>query len=311
MNEKIYDLIIVGTGFAGYSAGIYASRYKMSNLIFGDVFGGQTAEAHIIGNYPGFEEITGPELMQKVQTQAKKLGTEEIFERITHIEESPEQKTVTVTTVSGKQFTSKYVLLTVGMKRKKLGIKGEPELAGHGISYCATCDGFFFRNKKVVVIGGGDSATTAALFLANMASEVTLIARGDRLKGETIWIDQIKTNPKITVMLNTTVTSFEGTALLNKVIVQDKSGTTTEIEAEGAFVEIGSEPDKVFLESLGLQTAENSRVLVDKTQKTSKDRIYAAGDVTNASNEFEQLLTAGGEAAVAVNAIFEKMQSEA
>jgi thioredoxin reductase (NADPH) len=305
--NKIYDLIIVGTGFAGYTAGIYASRYKMSNLIFGDLFGGQTAEAHKIGNYPGYEEIAGPELMNKVKNQAIKLGTEEIFERITDITENSDGKTVSVKTKSGKEFTAKYVLLTIGMKRRHLNVPGEVELQGKGISYCATCDGFFFKSKKVAVIGGGDAATTAALFLANMAEHVTVIARGPRLKGETLWVDQVLTHPKITTVFNTKVTAFEGTGNLQKVITE---GEISSLDVDGVFVEIGSEPDTQFIHHIGLTTDEKGHILVDRTQATNKERIYAAGDVTNNSNNFEQLLTAGAEASVAVNAIFEKMQTE-
>lgn len=305
--NKIYDLIIVGTGFAGYTAGIYASRYKMSNIIFGDLFGGQTSEAHKIGNYPGFEEITGPELMNKVKNQAIKLGTEEIFERITDITENPDDKTVSVKTKSGKEFTAKYVLLTIGMKRRHLNVPGEAELQGKGISYCATCDGFFFKNKKVAIIGGGDAATTAALFLANMAEHVTLVARGTRLKGETLWVDQVLTHPKITTVLNTKVTSLEGTERLQRIITE---GEISSLEVDGVFVEIGAEPDIQFINHIGLTTDEKGHIIVDKNQATNKAHIYAAGDVTNNSNNFEQLLTAGAEASVAVNAIFEKMQTE-
>lgn len=305
-NSQIYDLIIVGSGFAGYTAGIYASRYKMKNILFGEAFGGQTSEAHIIGNYPGFEEIKGPELMNRVREQAKKLGTEEVMDRVVKITRADDNSHVTITTKSGTECKAKYVLLTIGMKRRKLNVPGELELAGKGVTYCATCDGFFFKNKKVVVVGGGDAATTAALFLSNIASEVVMLVRGNRLKGEQIWIDQVLSNPKITVHFSTKVESFVGSLKLEKVLT---SGTVSEVIADGVFVEIGAEPDAKFIESLQLETDERGHINVDQTQATSQPLIYAAGDVTGNSNHFEQLLTAGSEASIAVNAIFEKIQT--
>lgn len=304
---QIYDLIIVGTGFAGYTAGIYASRYKMKNVIFGDVFGGQTAEAHIIGNYPGFEEITGPELMNKVRAQTLKLGTEEIMERVTSVTPTEQEDVLKVTTRSGKEFFAHYVLLTIGMKRRKLGVMGEEDFKGKGVTYCATCDGFFFKNKRVAVVGGGDAATTAALYMSTLSSEVHLIVRKDRLKGETVWIDQVLSNPKIKVHFNTTINEIAGTTKVERI---KTTGDVEEIELDGVFVEIGSEPDVAFITSLGLKTNEKGFIQVDGTQATNLPRLYAAGDVTGNSNNFEQLVTAAGEAAVATNAIFEKLQGE-
>ncbi len=305
--NKIYDLAIIGTGFAGYTAGIYASRYKMNNIIFGDIFGGQTAEAHIIGNYPGFEEITGGELMNRIRQQTKKLGTEEIMERINGVEWSKEDNSFTIMSSSEKSYKAKYVLLTIGMKKRKLNAPGEAKLLGHGISYCATCDGFFFKNRKVVIIGGGDAATTAALFMSNIASHVTLVVRGPKLKGETIWIDQVLSLKNITVFFNTLVTEFIGESKLEKV---QTSGEVSEVIADGAFVEIGSEPNKEFIQKLGLEMNESGHIIVNQRQATNIPKLFAAGDITTNSNNFDQLVTAGGEAAVAVNSIFEAFQLE-
>lgn len=304
---NIYDMIIVGTGFAGYTAGIYASRYKMKNVIFGDVFGGQTAEAHIIGNYPGFEEITGPELMNKVRAQTLKLGTEEIMERVTAVTPTERGDVLKVSTNSGKEYFTHYVLLTIGMKRRKLGVLGEEDFKGKGVTYCATCDGFFFKNKRVAIVGGGDAATTSALYMSTIASEVHLIVRKDRLKGETVWIDQVLANPKIKVHFNTTINEIAGTTKVERI---KTTGDVPEIELDGVFVEVGSEPDTAFINELGIKTNEKGFITVDHTQATNMPRIYAAGDITANSNNFEQLVTAAGEAAVATNAIFERLQGE-
>lgn len=305
---KIYDIAIIGSGFAGYTAGIYASRYKLSNVVFGDIFGGQTQEAHIIGNYPGFEEIKGPELIQKVRTHATNLGTEEIFERVVNVSGN-QSEGFTLKTRDNNEYKAKFVLLTVGIKRRKLNITGEAELYGKGVTYCATCDGYFYKNMDVCVIGGSDAATTAALFLANIAKHVTLILRGPKLKGEAIWIDSVLANSNITVLYNTKVLEFKGTDALESIVISKENEQPLELPVKGAFIEVGHIPDTEFLKSLDLELDQEGFVIVQKDQSTSRNGIFAAGDVTNASNKFAQLLTAGSEASIAVNSIYEKIQT--
>lgn len=300
MNE-IYDLAIVGMGFAGYTGGIYAARYGLKTVIIGDVFGGQTAEAHLIGNYPGFEEITGLELMQKVQAQTLKLGVTEIYERVTHVKKGENAQFFELTLADGTTITSKKVLLTIGMNRKKLEVPGEAEFYGKGITYCATCDGYFYKGKDVAVIGGGDSAVTAALYLADICNSVQLLVRSDRLRAEQYWINKLEQNSKITVRFNSGIVKFTGTDLLDTIHTTNPE--LPEVKVQGAFIEIGHAPNKTFTEALGLQTDEHGFIIVDKNQQTSQKGIFAAGDSTNASNKFAQLLTAAAEAAVAVEAI--------
>jgi len=304
-NHETYDIAIIGTGFAGYTAGIYASRYKMKNVIFGDIFGGQTAEAHKVCNYPGIEEISGLELMNRVRKQAKNLGTQEIMERIDRVEWQPATDIFKLISNSGTEYFAKYVLLTVGIKKRKLNAPGEERLAGKGISYCATCDGFFFKGKRIAIIGGGDAATTAALYLSNIAEHVTMLVRGPKLKGETVWIDQVLSMPNISVHFNTQVSEFVGETRLEKI---KTTGEIEELTVEGAFIEIGSEPNREFLAQFGAEQDETGHLIVDKRQSTTIPKLFAAGDVTTNSNKFEQLVTAAGEASVAVNSIFEDLQ---
>jgi thioredoxin reductase (NADPH) len=295
---KTTDLAIVGMGFAGYSGAIYASRYGIKNTVIGETFGGQTAEAHWIGNYPGFESITGMELMQKVQQQATKLGTEEIYDRVTHVENIANGFELTLQ--GGDKVVAKRVLLTIGMTRRKLNVPGEKEFYGKGLTYCATCDGFFYKNKKVAVIGGGDSAVSSALYLSDICSEVHLLVRGEALRAEQFWIEQLKKKSNIIVHFKTGIVSFEGDETLKKV---NTTGEMTSLDIDGVFVEVGHEPNTTFTDAINVKTNEHGFIIVDKNQATSVEGIYAAGDSTEASNGFAQLLTAAAEAAIAVEAI--------
>lgn len=300
MNET-YDLAIVGMGFAGYTGGIYAARYGLKTVIIGDVFGGQTAEAHIIGNYPGFEEITGMELMQRVQAQTLKLGVTEIYERVNHVKVNGNDTGFELELANGKTITTRKVLLTIGMNRRKLDVPGESEFYGKGVTYCATCDGYFFKGKDVAVIGGGDSAVTAALYLADICNSVQLLVRSDQLRAEQYWINKLEQNKKITVRFNSGIEKFTGGETLETIHTTNPE--TPEIHVSGAFIEIGHAPNKTFTEAIGISTDEHGFIIVDKNQQTSQKGIFAAGDSTNASNKFAQLLTAASEAAIAVEAI--------
>lgn len=302
--KETYDLVIVGMGFAGYSGAIYAARYGLKTLIIGEVFGGQTAEAHIVGNYPGFEEITGLELMQRVQAQTVKLGVSEMYERVEKITKNGE-KDFTVTLRNGETVQARAVVLTIGVTRRKLNVPGEQELYGKGITYCATCDGFFYRGKDVAVIGGGDSAVTGALFLADICPVIHLLVRSDHFKAEQYWVDKINANPKIKVHFNTAVTSFEGTDSLQTI--KTTNPELAELSVQGAFIEVGHEPNVAFTDAIGVKTDAEGFIIVSETQETSVPGLYAAGDSTTASNRFAQLLTAGSEAIVAVAAITKEL----
>lgn len=303
MNDT-YDLIIVGMGFAGYSGAIYAARYGLKTLIVGEVFGGQTSEAHIIGNYPGIEEVTGPALMQQVQQQALKLGVTELYERVEQIKKNEQMFELGLR--NGQILTAKHVLLTIGMSRRKLHVPGEQELYGKGVTYCATCDGYFFKGKEVAVIGGGDSAVTAALFLADICPKIHLLVRGPQLRAEQYWIDKLEKNTNIVVHLNTGIDHFVGTEQLEAIATTNPE--LPQVVVQGAFIEIGHEPNKAFTDAIGVKTDDHGFIIVDETQKTSVDGLYAAGDSTTASNKFAQLITAASEAAIAVESLTKEME---
>lgn len=298
--KETYDLAIVGMGFAGYTGGIYAARYGLKTIVIGEIFGGQTAEAHIIGNYPGFEEITGMELMQRVQAQTVKLGVTEAYERVEGVTKQPDN-TFIVKMRGGEEVKAKYVLLTIGMTRRRLGVPGEQEFYGKGLTYCATCDGYFYKGKEVAVVGGGDSAVTAALYLADLCPKVHILVRRDKLRAEQYWLNKLSANPNIVIHFNTAIEKLSGTDVLDTVHTTNKD--IPELKVQGVFVEIGHEPNKLFTDAIGLKTDEHGFIEVNEHQETSIPGIFAAGDSTTASDKFAQLVTAASEAAIAVEAI--------
>lgn len=306
MDNKIYDLIIIGTGPAGYTASIYASRYKIDHLLIGEAPGGLMSSSHKICNYPSETEISGMDLMMKMENSVKALGINPIMNKV--IDVSKKNNLFEITISGNKTYLAKNILLSIGTTRRKLNISGEKDFLGKGVSYCATCDAMFFRNKKVIVVGGGDAATTASLYLANIAEKVYQIYRGENLKGEVAWIDQAKNNPKIDIIYNTNVLELKGEIKLQKAILDKEINGNKELDIDGIFVEIGSVPDEMLMNKLGVNVDKAGYITVDASQKTNVENIWAAGDITTNSNKFKQVITACGEGAVAAEAIFEHLQ---
>lgn len=306
MDEKIYDLIIIGTGPAGYTASIYASRYKVEHLLIGEAPGGLMSSSHKICNYPSEIEISGMDLLTKMESSVKALGVTPMMNKVVDLVKKDNLFEVTLS--GSKKYLAKNLLMAIGTMRRKLNIPGEKELLGKGVSYCATCDAMFFRNKKVVVVGGGDAATTASLYLANIAEKVYQIYRGDSLKGEVAWIDQAKNNPKINIIYDTNVLELKGEGRLQKVVLDKPVEGSNELEANGLFVEIGSVPDEMLMGKLGVIVDKSGYITVDGAQKTNTENVWAAGDITTNSNRFKQIITACGEGAVAAESIFEYLQ---
>lgn len=306
MDEKIYDLIIIGTGPAGYTASIYASRYKIEHLIIGEAPGGLMSSSHKICNYPSETEISGMDLLTKMENSVKTWGLSPIMSKVINIEKNNDVFSVTLS--GGVKYQAKNLLLAIGTMRRKLNIPGEKELLGKGVSYCATCDAMFFRNRKVIVVGGGDAATTASLYLSSIAEKVYQIYRGDSLKGEVEWIDQAKNNPKIEIVYNTNILELKGEERLQKAILDKEINGSKELLTDGVFVEIGSVPDELLMNNLGVNVDKAGYITVDQGQKTNLENVWAAGDITTNSNKFKQIITACGEGAVAAENIFEHLQ---
>jgi len=304
MAINIYDLIIIGSGPAGLTAGIYASRYKLKTLIIGKINGGLMTESHKICNFPTEEDITGLALGEKMEKNARAQGSEIINKEITNISES--DGLFTISSSDNMDFVSRSIILAYGTAHRHLGIPKEKELLGKGISYCATCDGMFFKNKTVAVIGGSDSALTSALYLADIANKVYLIYRGEKLRGEPSWIENINQSKNIEVLLNSEVTELIGENKLEKI----KISNGTQLEINGLFVEIGTEPIKYdFVKNFKIDTDEKGYIEVNQAQQTSQAGIWAAGDLTTGSNNFRQIITACAEGAIAAESIFKYLKT--
>lgn len=240
----MYDLIIIGAGSAGLPAGMYASRYKLKNCVIGAMPGGALATSHKVENYPGTLSASGREIMDRFTEHAVSSGTELIQDEVTSV--TKDGNIFTVKTASGKTLESKYVLLAIGNKYRHLGVPGEEQFLGAGVSYCATCDGMFFRNRTVALVGGGNTAITEALYLAEICKEVHILVRGKEFRAEDVWTHQLPKHPNIHVHFETSVASIEGGFSVEKLVMTDGS----ELAVDGIFVAIGNQPNTAIVDSL-------------------------------------------------------------
>ncbi|MFZ3233304.1 MAG: NAD(P)/FAD-dependent oxidoreductase [Patescibacteria group bacterium] len=298
----MYDLVIIGAGSAGLPAAMYASRYALRNLVIGEMPGGALATSHRVENWPGTQAEGGKSIMDRFAEHATASGSEILTDRVVSVEGA--KGAFTVTTTSGKSVETKYVLLATGNKYRHLGAPGEAELLGSGVSYCATCDGNFFKGREVVVVGGGDSAAVESLYLAEICSKVTILVRKDAFKAEDVWVKKIAEHANMEVRFNSEVAEIRGDFMGVKDVLL-KDGTA--IPCEGFFVAIGSDPDASLITPLGVATDEEGCVIVDKTQATNVPGIYAAGDVTTNSNKFKQTIMSAAEGCLAAHSIHEEI----
>jgi len=296
------DLIIVGLGPAAMTAALYASRYKMRVKIIGGIPGGQVAVSGEIENYPGFENISGRELSQKMQNQIQKNGAEIVFDVVEKIEKK-DGKFVATGQISG-EHSARLVILATGTKNRKLGAPGEEKFYGKGVTYCATCDGMFYKEKKVAVVGAGNSAAEAALYLADICPEVRVFVRKNAFRADQILVDKIAEKKNIIVEFETEIAEFLGDEKLEKVLL--KNGEIRELA--GVFVEIGADPETALAEKLGVARDSQKFVIVDAAQKTNVNGVFAAGDATTGSQKFAQIATAVGEGALAAKSAFDEFQ---
>lgn len=297
-----YDLIIIGAGAAGLTASIYASRYTLKNVVIGDILGGTTTEAHKIYNWPGDHGITGFELVKKMLEHAKTEGGEILGDSVTDV--IKEDDGFKVTTKRGKNLTAKKILFTSGTKHRHLGLPREDELQGKGVAYCATCDGALFRGQTVAVTGGGNSAISAGLYLGDLAKQVYVIVRSSELKGEPVWREELKKRTNVTIITNTNVIGLNGQEKLEALELDKEYNNTKQLAVDGLFVEIGLVPQTELAKKLGVETTDFGYIKVKPDMSTNIEGVYAAGDSTDASNNFHQIVTACSEGAVAADAIY-------
>ena len=293
------DLLIVGSGPAGYTAAIYAARSGLKPLVIaGSVSaGGALMNTTEVENFPGFPEgVLGPDLMAKFEQQAERFGAEIVFDDVAKFELAGPVKAVT--TYLGDRHEARAIILATGSEYRKLGVPGELELSGKGVSYCATCDGFFFRDQHIIVVGGGDSAMEEATFLTRFASKVTVVHRRDSLRASQAMIDRATNSPKIDFLWDSVISAVNGTDKVTSVTVENlKTGAKTDIDATGVFVAIGHDPrSKLFADQVKLDSA--GYVLVEgRSSLTSLPGVFACGDVVD--HKYQQAITAAGSGCVA------------
>ena len=302
----MYDLIIIGSGPSGLGASIYASRYRIKHLIIGKELGGLIVKTSRIENWPGFESISGPELIQKFEGQAKKLGGEIVNGEVKKI--SNDEDSFDLETAGGEKYQAKNIILALGMKPRKLNVAGEDEFVGKGVSYCAICDAMFFRNKEVAVIGGGDSAAKAAIHLSEFASKVSIFYPEGKLIMEPALREKIKENEKIDLQEYQGVSEIEGEGRVTGIVCKIKN-KERKIPVSGVFVEIGSVPGVEIAKQIGVEVDEDGFIITKSDQSTNISGIFAAGDVTTGSNKLRQLITSVSEGAIAASSVYGKLKT--
>ncbi|WP_427875956.1 thioredoxin-disulfide reductase [Gardnerella sp. 2492-Sm] len=293
--ENQHNVIIIGSGPAGYTAAIYLGRAGYNPLVIAGALtpGGQLVNTTEVENYPGFPDgVLGPDLMDSMQKQAEKFGAQIVYDDVTSVNFNNDLKRVTVS--EGVTYSSYAVIVSTGSLVRKLGVPGEQEYSGRGVSYCATCDGFFFKDQPITVVGGGDSAFEEALFLTRFGSSVTLIHRRDSFRASKIMVDRARENKKLDFLLNSVVESVNGneqeaTSLTVKNVI---TGETKEIESKGLFVAIGHTPATGFLNG-ALKLNQDGTIAVDGSSTlTSVKGVFAAGDVVD--SVYRQAISAAG-----------------
>lgn len=289
---NVYDVIIIGSGSAGYTASVYACRAGRKTLLLaGSIPGGQLMITSDVENYPGFPEgILGPELMEKLRKQAERFGPEIVYDDVSHVDFSKRPFTVTA---GSHGYEGKTVIIATGANAKWLEIPSESKFKGKGVSSCATCDGFFFKDKEVVVVGGGDTAMEEASFLANIARKVTVVHRRDKLRASQIMQDRVMKNPHVQFAWDSTIREILGDHKVTGVRLGNvKTGKESMLNAEGVFVAIGHEPNtQVFKDAIHLDT--KGYIVTKNETETNVPGVFAAGDVRD--HKYRQAITAAAD----------------
>ena len=293
-NDGIRDVIIVGSGPAGYTAAIYAARAELQPLVFeGSITaGGALINTTEVENFPGFPEgVMGPQLMSQMRDQAERFGAELIPDDIVSMELTAEIKTVTDT--EGTEHRARTVILAMGSAYRKLGLPDEDRLSGHGVSWCATCDGFFFRDKDIAVVGGGDSAMEEATFLTRFGKSVTVVHRRDELRASKIMADRAESDPKINFAWNSEVAEINGDNAVRSITLRDtKTGQSRDLDISGLFIAVGHDPRSELVQGQ-VDLDEEGYVLTDgRSTRTNLTGVFACGDLVD--HTYRQAVTAAG-----------------
>lgn len=309
----MYDLVVIGAGPAGLTASIYASCFKLNHVVIGTLPGGQMTYAPDILNYPGFEEVSGKELTDRMVSQAKKRGGEILVAGVTGIEKTGDG--FNVTTDAKQSYTGKTIILATGVERRKLNIPGEIEYIGKGVQYCATCGRFEYEGKSVAVIGGANAAAQSAMQLSHAATKVYIIYHGDALRADAIWVSQIAKAQNIEVVTHAQPTEIVGngksvTAIKIRTITPGNETDVREIPVDKVFIEIGGVPGTALLIPLGILVDSGGYIEVDDKLSTSVGGVFAAGDVISHKNSIEQISSAVGLGARAAVSAFSYLKQQ-
>src|SRR5699024_8803768 len=305
IQDTIYDVVVIGSGPGGMTAALYASRSDLSTLLIErGVPGGQLINTAEVENYAGFKSIKGPELANNMYEGAAQFGAEYTFGDVREIIDGKEYKEIIT---SNKIFKARTIVIATGAEHKKIGIPGENELNGRGVSYCAVCDGAFFRDRPLVVVGGGDSAVEEGTYLTQVASEVTIVHRRDELRAQQILQDRAFNNDKVDFIWDTVVEEIEGDNNVNALQLRNvKTGEVSELPADGVFIYIGLLPNSDAFLDLGI-TDQEGWIVTDDHMETSAPGIFAVGDVRQ--TVLRQVATAVGDGSIAGDAAYKYVES--
>ena len=309
----MHDVLIIGLGCAGYTAAVYTARYKLTTLIVGQEEGGMGMTAAEVGNWPGDIDVTGPDLMERYKNHALSFDTVThkvgFVDKIESLGSARDDKGGFQLTMSGGDtIKGKTVIFAMGSNKRHLGAKGEEEFSGKGVTYCATCDAFFYKGKDVAVIGGGDSAVEGAAIAAQVANKVYLVHRRDSFRAEPYWVDKVKEKKNVVFVLERNLLEVLGDQKVTGIKLDKEFEGSDTIKLDGVFIEVGSIPAVDLGKQLGCELDERGFLKVADDMSTNVVGVYGAGDVTSGSNHFAQFATAAGEGSVAANSVFNYLQ---
>lgn len=302
-----YDVIVVGAGPAGLTAALYTARFGLETLVVSKIIGGAVTEAPLVDDYLGIPDIKGSDLADRFARHVAKYGVNIVVDEVVDLYRDPSDNRLWCIKLRNNpvKVCSYAVILAVGSEKRKLGVPGEAELLGRGVSYCAVCDGPLFKDKVVAVVGGGNSALTSALFLSNICSKVYLIHRRDEFRAFKIYVDAARSNPKIEILTSHVVKEIIGAEKLEKIKLLDlKTNQEREIAVDGLFIEIGLNPPTEFFKKIGLEVDEEGRAVTRIDKSTNLPGVYVAGDAAGGPYKYklEQIITAAAEGAIAADA---------
>lgn len=305
-SQKVHQCLIIGSGPAGLSAALYAARADLYPVVLSGMdLGGQVSKTDAIENYPGFDSILGPEMVEIFQKQAEKFGSEIVFDSATAVDLS--QRPFKVTTYGG-EYLAESLILATGASIRELEVPGENDLTGRGVSYCATCDGHFFKEKDLIVVGGGDSALKEGIFLTRFANSVTIVHRRDELRAGPYLEKKAKDNPKISFIWDTVVTEIIGDGTVNSVRLKNKKTSEEKVHnTDGVFIFIGHDPNTEMFKDQ-LETDESGYLVIDQRMHTSIPGVFAAGEVGDP--HFQQVVISAGMGAAAAMEATEFLEDE-